>query len=177
MTSKGVWLSCRNKYWNLVFLPTKVHIVKATVFPVVMYGCESWIIKKADCQRIYAFELWCWRRLENPLDSKQMKPVSPKGNQPWVFIGRSDTEAEAPILWPPEAETIHWERLWCWERLRAGGEGGDRGWDGWMASLTQWTWVWVDSGSWWWTGKPGVLQFMGSQRVGHDLVTQQQQQI
>ena len=93
MTSKGVWLSCRNKYWNLVFLPTKVHIVKATVFPVVMYGCESWIIKKADCQRIYAFELWCWRRLENPLDSKQMKPVSPKGNQPWVFTERTDAQA------------------------------------------------------------------------------------
>ena len=69
-------------------------------------------------------------------------------------------------------ELTHWKRLWCWEGLRAGGEGDGRGWDGWMASLTRWTWVWVNSGSWWWTGKPGVLQFMGSQRVGHDWVTE-----
>ena len=69
-------------------------------------------------------------------------------------------------------ELTHLKRPWCWERLRAGGEGDDRGWDGWMASLTQWTWVWVDSGSWWWTGRPGVLWFMGSQRVGHDWATE-----
>ena len=68
-------------------------------------------------------------------------------------------------------ELTHWKRPWCWEGLRAGGEGDDRGWDGWMASPTQWTWVWVDSGSWWWTGRPGMLRFMGSQRVGHDWVT------
>ena len=68
-------------------------------------------------------------------------------------------------------EMTHWKRLWCWEGLGAGGEGDDRGWDGWMASPTQWTWVWVNSGSWWWTGRPGVLQFMGSQRVGHDWAT------
>ena len=104
MTSKGVWLSCRNKYWNLVFLPTKVHIVKATVFPVVMYGCESWIIKKADCQRIYAFELWCWRRLESPLDFKEIQPVHSKGDQPWVWFGRNDAKAETLVLWPPHAK-------------------------------------------------------------------------
>ena len=69
-------------------------------------------------------------------------------------------------------ELTHWKRLWCWEGLGAGGEGDDRGWDGWMASLTRWTWVWVNSGSWWWTGRPGVLRFMGSQRVGHDWVTE-----
>ena len=69
-------------------------------------------------------------------------------------------------------ELTHWKRLWCWEGLGAGGEGGDRGWDGWMASLTQWTWVWVNSRSWCWTGRPGVLQFMGSKRVGHDWVTE-----
>ena len=80
-------------------------------------------------------------------------------------IGRN--EAETLVLWPCE-ELTHWERLWCWEGLGAGGEGDDRGWDGWMASLTRWTWVWVNSGSWWWTGSPGVLRFMGSQRVGHD---------
>ena len=82
-----------------IILPTKVHLVKAMVFPVVMYGCESWTIKKAERQRIHAFEVWCWRRLESPLDCKEIQPVHPKGDQPWVFIGRSDVEAETPILW------------------------------------------------------------------------------
>ena len=92
---------------------------------------------------------------------QEIKPVNPKENQPWIFIGRTD--AEAPILWPPEP--THWTRLWCWERLKARGDGDDIGWDGWMASATQWTWVWTSSRSWWWTGKPGVLQSMGLQRV------------
>ena len=96
-----------------------------------------------------------------------------QGNQSWVFIGRTDVEAETPILWPPDGkELTHWKRPWCWERLRAGGEGDDRGWDGWMASLTWWTWVWVNSRSWWWTGRPGMLQLQGSQRVRHDLATE-----
>ena len=137
------------------------------VFPVVMYGCESWTIKKAECQRIDAFELWCWRTLESPLDCKEIQPVHPKGDQSWVFIGRTDAEAETPILWPPDAKSWLIWRPWCWARLRVG-EGDDRGWDGWMASPTQWTWVWVKSRSWWWTGRPGVLQSMGPQRVGHD---------
>ena len=97
--------------------------------------------------------------LESPLDCK-IQPVHPKGDQSWVFIGRTDVEAETPILWPPDVK-----RPWCWERLRTGGEGDDRGWDGWMASPTRWTWVWVDSGSWWWTGRPGVLRFMGSKEL------------
>ena len=84
--------------------PTKVHLVKAMVFPVVMYGCESWTIKKAEHQRIDAFELWCWKRLESPLDCKEIKPVHPKGNQSWIFIGRTDAEAETPILWPPDVK-------------------------------------------------------------------------
>ena len=83
-----------------ITLPTKVHLVKAMVFSVVMYGCESWTIKKAEHWRIYAFELWCWRRLESPLDCKEIQPVHPKGNQSWIFIGR--TEAEASIIWPPD---------------------------------------------------------------------------
>ena len=107
-----------------------------------MYGCESWTIKKAECRRIDAFELWCWRRLESPLDCKEIRPVHPKGDQSWLFIGRTDVEAETPALWPPDAK-IWLKRPWCWERLRAGGEGDDRGWDGWMASPTQWTWVWI----------------------------------
>ena len=84
-----------------ITLPTKVHLVKAMVFPVVMYGCESWTIKKAEHQRIDAFEVWCWRRLESPLDCKEIQPVHPK-DQSQVFIGRTDIEAEAPILWPPD---------------------------------------------------------------------------
>ena len=83
----------------------KVRLVKAMVFPVVMYGCESWTVKKAERRRIDAFELWCWRRLECPLDCKEILPVHPKGNQSWVFIGRTDVEAETPILWPPDANS------------------------------------------------------------------------
>ena len=86
-------------------LPTKVHLVEATVFPVVVYGCESWTIKKAECQRIDAFELWCWRRLESPLDCQEIQPVHPKGDQSWVFIGRTNVEAETPIFWPSDAES------------------------------------------------------------------------
>ena len=86
-------------------LPTEVYIVKAMVFPAVMYGCESWTIRKAECQKIDAFELWCWKRLESLMDSKEVKPVNLKGSQPWIFIGRTDAEAEAPILWPPNAKS------------------------------------------------------------------------
>ena len=90
-----------------------------------------------------------------------------------MFIGRTDAEAEAPILWPPDAKNgVVGKAPNCWERLRAAGEGDNRGWDGLMASPTQWTWVWASSWSWWWTGRPGLLQFMGSQRVGHNLVTE-----
>ena len=89
-----------------IALPTKVHVVKAMVFPVVTYGCKSWTIKTAECQRIDAFELWCWRRLSSPLDCKEIQSVHPKGNQSWIFIGRrTDAEAETPILWPPDAKS------------------------------------------------------------------------
>ena len=141
--------------------PTNICVVKAMVFPVVMYGCESWTIKKAEYRRIDAFELWCWRRLLSPLDCKDIQPVHSKGNQSWIFIGRTDVEAETPILWPPDAKSWLIWKTWCWKRLKAGGERNDRGWDSWMASPTQWTWVWVNSGSWWLTGRPGVLQSMG----------------
>ena len=87
-----------------ITLSTKVCLVKAMVFPVVMYGCESWTIKKAECQRIDTFDLWCWRRLQSPLDCKEIKPVHPKGNQSWIFIGRTDAEAEASTLWPPDVK-------------------------------------------------------------------------
>ena len=88
-----------------ITLPAKVHIVKAMVFPAVMYGCESWTIKKAEHWRTDTFELWCWRKLLSPLDSKEIQPVHPKGNQSWIFIGRTDAEAEAPIFWPSDAKS------------------------------------------------------------------------
>ena len=129
---------------------------------------ESWVLKN-----------WCFwtvvleKTLESPLDCKEIQPVHSKGDQYWVFIGRTNVEAESSnnlATWCKEL--THWKRPWCWERLRAGGKGDDRGWDGLMASLTQWTWVWVDSGSWWCTGRPGVLWFMRSPTVGHDWATE-----
>ena len=111
------------------------------------------------------------KTLESPLDCKEVQPVHPKGNQSWIFFGRTDAKAGTPIVWRPDVK--NWlTKPWCWERLKARGEGDDRGWDGWMASSTQWTWVWVNSGSWWWTGRPGLLRFMGLQRFGHDWVTE-----
>ena len=152
-----------------ISLPTKICLVKAMIFPVVMYGCESWTVKKAERWRIDVFELWCWRRLsfESLWDCKEIQPVHPKGDQSWVFIGRTDVETDTPILWPPMRRADSFEKT-----LMLGGEGDDRGWDGWMASLTQWTWVWVNSGSWWWTWRPGLLCFMGLQRVRHNWMTE-----
>ena len=130
-----------------------------------LYYKESWVPKN-----------WCFwtvvleKTLESPLDCKEIKPVNPKGRQSWIFTGR--TQAEVPILWPPDVKSWHTgkdpDAGKDWRR----GEGDDRGWNGWMASLTRWTWVWASSGSWWWTGKPGVLQSMGSQRVRHNWVTE-----
>ena len=122
---------------------------------------------------------WCFqtvvleKTLESPLNCKEIKLVNPKRNQLWIFIERTD--AEAPTLWCWCKEPTHWthlKRLRCWERLKAGGEGDDRGCDCWMASPTQWTWVWVGSGSWWWTGSPGVPWSMESQTAGHDWATE-----
>ena len=121
---------------------------------------------------------WCFwtvvleNTLESPLDCKEIQPTHPKGNQCWIFIGRTDAGAETPGLWTPWCEELtHLKTPWYGKRLKVGGGGDNRGWDGWIASLTQWTWVWVNSGSRWWTGRPGVLQSMGSQRVGHDWAT------
>ena len=145
------------------------------VFPIVLYGCESWTIKKAKCQRIDAFKLWCWRRpLRVPWTARRYsQSISPKGKsvlnihwRDWCWSWNSNTSA----TWCKKL--THLKRPWCWERLKAEEEADNRGWDGWMASPTQWTWVWVNSGSWWWTGRPGVLQSMGSQRVGHNWVTE-----
>ena len=147
-----------------ITLPTKVCLVKSVVFSVVMYGCESWTVKKAEHRKIDAFELWCWRRLLRSL-GLQGDPTSPSERRSvlgvhwkdWCWSWNSNTLATSC------EELTHWKRPWCWEGLGAGGEGDDRGWDGWIASLTRWTWVWINSESWWWKGRPGVLWFMGSQ--------------
>ena len=155
-------------------LLTKVHPVKAVVFPVVMYGCKSWTKKKAECQRIDAFELWCWRRLVRvPWTVKRsnqsiLMEISPEYSLEGLMLKLKLQYALASWC----EELTHWKRPWCWEGLKAGGEGDDRGWNGWMASVTWWPWVWASSRSWWWTGKPGVLQSMGLQRVRHDWATE-----
>ena len=156
-----------------ITLPTKVHLVKATVFPVVMYGYESWTIKKAEHQRTDAFELWCWRwPLRVPWTARRSNQSILKEISPGCLLERRCWSWNSNTLATWCEELTYLKRPWCWERLKAGGEGDDREWDGWMASLTQWTWVWVNSGSWWWTGRPGVLQSMGSQRVRLDWVTE-----
>ena len=156
-----------------ITLPKKVRLVKAMVFPVVMYGCESWTMKKAECRRIDAFELWCWRRLLRvPWTSRRSNQSILKEISPGISLEGMILSWNSSTLVTSCEELTHWKRLWFWEGLGAGGEGDDRGWDGWMASLTRWTWVWVNSWSWWCTGRPGVLRFMGSQRVGHVWVTE-----
>ena len=153
-------------------LPTKVRLVKAMVFPVVMYGCESWTVKKAEHRRIDAFELCCWRRLLRvPWTTRRSNQSILKETSPGCSLEGLILRLKLQSLATSCEELTHWKRPWCWEGLGAGGEGDDRGGDGWMASPTWCIWVWVNSGSWWWTGRPGVLWFMGSQRVGHDWAT------
>ena len=160
--------------WKKNYDKPKQHIIKqrhhfankAMVFLVVMYGCESWTIKKAECRRMDAFELWCWRRLVRVpwtariSNQSILKDISPEYSLEGLrlklklqyfghLMQRADSWGKTPMLGKTEA----------------GGEGDDRGWVGWMASLTQWTWVWVSSGSWWWTGKPGMLQWWGHKEL------------
>ena len=150
-----------------------VHLVKAKIFLSVMYGCKSWTIKKAEHWRIVAFELWCWRRLLRvPWTAKRsnqsiLKEISPEYSLERLIL-KLKLQYFGHMMWRSD----HWKRPWFGERLKAGGEVDDRGWDGRMDSLTRWTWVWAISRSMWWTGKPGVLQFMGSQRVRHNWATE-----
>ena len=133
-----------------ITLPTNIRLVKAMVFPVVMYGCESWTVKKAESKRIDAFELWCWRRLLRvPWTARRsnqsiLKEISPGCSFEGMMLSWSSSTLATSC-----EKLTHWKRPWCWEVLGAGGEGDDRVWDGWMASPTWWTWVWVNSGSWW----------------------------
>ena len=154
-----------------ITLPTKDHLVKAIVFPVVVYGCEIWTLKKAECWRIDAFHLWCWRRLLRvPWTARRsnqsiLKEISPEYSLEGLML---KLQYFGHLMWRSDS----FEKTWCREKLKVDGEGDDRGWDGWMTSPTQWAWVWVNSGSCWWTGRVGVLQSMGSQRVRHDWVTE-----
>ena len=152
-------------------LPTKVHLVKAMVFPVVMYGCESWTITKAEHWRIDAFELWCWRRL------LRVPWTARRSNQSILKEISSRCSLEGLKLKLQHfghlmQRTDSLEKTLKLGKIKVGGEGDNRGWDGWMASLTTMDRVWVSSGRWWWTGKPGVLQSIGLQRVGHNWVTE-----
>ena len=149
-----------------ITLPAKVHPVKAMVFPVVMYRCESWTIKKAECRRIDAFELWCWRRL------LRVPWIARRSNQSILKEISSGCSLEGLMLKLKLQYFDSFEKTLMLGKIE--GRRDDRGWDCWMMSPTQWTWAWVHSRSWW-TGRPGVLQFMGSQRVRHDCVTGQQQ--
>ena len=149
-------------------MPTKVRVVKAMVFPVVMYGCESWTIKKAECWRIDAFELWCWRGLLRvPWTARSNQSILKEISPDYLLEGlmlKLKLQYFGHLMW----RTDSFEKTLMLAKIEAGGEGDNRRWDGWMASLTWWTWVWVTFGSWWWAGRPDVLQSLGSQRVRHD---------
>ena len=132
----------------------------------------SWTIKKAGHWRIDGFELWCWRRLLRVPWTARRSNQSILKSSPEYSLGGLIMKLKTNILATWCKELTHLKRPWCWERLKVGGEGDGRGWDGWMASLTQWTWIWASSGSWWSTGKPGVLQSIRSQRVRHNWVTE-----
>ena len=156
-----------------ITLPTNVRLVKDMIFPVVMYGCESWTVKKAECWRIDAFEVWCWRRL------LRIPWTARRSNQPILKETSCGCSLEGLMLRLKLQYFGHlmWRVDSLEKTLMLGGIGGsrrrgDRGWDGWMASPTWWTCVWVNSGNWWWTGRPGMLWFMGLQRVGHGWVTE-----
>ena len=148
-----------------ITLPTKICLVKAMVFPVVMYGWESWTVKKAEYWRTDALELWCWRRLLRvPWTARRsiLKEISPGCSLEGLML-KLKLQCFGHLM--GRVDSLE-------KSLMLEGEGDDRGWDGWMALPTQWTWVWVNSGSWWWTGRPGMLQSMGLQRVGHNWVTE-----
>ena len=156
-----------------ITLPTEICLVKTLVFPVVTYWCESWTIKKAECWRIDAFELWCWRRLlrvswtTRRSNQSMLKEISPEYSFEGLML-----KLKRQYFGHLMRRTDSFEKTLMWDRVKAGGERDDRRWDGWMASPTQRTCVWVSSRSWWWTGRPGILQSMRSQGVRHNWVTE-----
>ena len=154
-------------------MTTKVHLVKAMAFPVVMYECESWTIKRAQHWRIEAFEWWCWRRfLRVPWTARGsnqsfLKEISPGYSLEGLML-KLNVQYFDHLMW----KTDSFEKTLILTKIKSRRKRDNRGWDGWMASPTQWTWVWVISRNFWWTGKPGVLQSMGSQRVKHGWATE-----
>ena len=151
-----------------ITLLTKVHLVKSMVFPVVVYGCESWTMKKTEHWRTDAFELWCSRRLlKVPWTARRPNQSIQKEISPEYSLGGLMLKLQYFGCLMQRADSL--EKTWCWERLKAEGDG--RGQDGWMASLTQWIWIRARSGSWWWTRKPGMPQSTGSQRIGQDWLS------
>ena len=153
-------------------LPTKDHLVKAWFFHWSCMGVRAGL-KKAEHRRIHAFELWCWRRLLRvPWIARRSNQSILKETSPGCSLEGLMLRLKLQYFGHLMGRVDLLEKTWCWEGLGAGGEGDNRGWDGWMASPTRWTWVWVKSGSWWWTGRPGVLRFMGSQRVGQDWASE-----
>ena len=143
---------------------------KGSYIPSCGFSSSHVWMWELDHKEGWAPKYWCFwtvvleKTLESPLDFKEIKLVNSKGNQSWISIGGTDDEAEALTLWPPDSSD--WKSPWCWESLKVGGEGNNRGWDGWMASLTQSTWVWANSWRWWWTGKSGVLQSIEAAKSG-----------
>ena len=156
-----------------ITLLTKVHMVKLWFFPVVMYGCESWRIKKAECWRIDTFELWCWRRhLRVPWTARKsnqsiLREISPEYSLEGLVL-ELKLQYFGHLIW----RTDSLEKTLMLGKIEGRRRGDNRGWDGWMASLTCGTWIWAGSGSWWWIGKPGKLHSMESQRVGYDWMTE-----
>ena len=139
---------------------------------VVMYGSESWTVKKAEHWRIDAFELWCWRRLLRvPWAARRSNQSILKEISPGCSLEGLILRLKLQYFGHLMRRVDSLEKTLLLGGIGGGGEGDDRGWDDWMASPTQWTWVWVNAGSWWWIGRPGVLQFMGLQRVGHNWAT------
>ena len=153
-----------------ITLPTQVHLIKAMVFPVVMYGCEIWTIKKTECWKMDTFELWCWRRiLRVPWAARRsnQKEINPEYSLERLIL-KLKLLCFGHLMW----STDSFEKTLMLGKIEGRRRRGRQRMRCWMASLTQWTWVWVNSRSWWWTVWPGVLQFMGSQRVRHDWVTE-----
>ena len=154
-----------------ITLPTKVCLIIAMVFPVVVYGCESWPIKKTESQRIDAFKLWCWRRLlrvpctARTSNQSILSEISPEYSLEGLML-KLKLRCFGHLMWRTDLTEENPKAGKDWRQEEKGTT------DGWMESPTLWTWVWVSSGSWWWTGKPGLLQSMLSQRVEHDLVTE-----
>ena len=158
--------------WKKSYDQSRLHIKKQRhYFANKGLSCQSYGFSSShvwmwelDYKESWTLKNWCFwtvvleKTLKSLLDSMEIQLVHPKWNQSWIFIGRTHAETESLIRWPPDVKNwLIWKKTQCWERLKWGGEGNDRAWDGWMTSPTQWTWVWVISGSWWWTGKPSVL--------------------